>query len=112
MQINRRTDQAVTILEPVGDMGLYNLGELRSALLNLREEGYNKVLIDMAKVPGIDSMTIGFLIHESELFLNQGGQLKLARLSANVRKSLMVTETLNQLQVYDDIAPALAAFRR
>ena len=112
MQINRRTDQSVTILEPVGDMGLYNLGELRAVLLSLREAGNKKVLIDMVKVPGIDSMTIGFLIQENELFLNQGGELKLARISASVRKSLMVTETLNQLQVYDDIATATAAFRR
>lgn len=112
MQINRRTDQAVTILEPVGDMGLYNLGELRAVLLSLREAGNRKVLIDMGKVPGIDSMTIGFLIQENELFLNQGGELKLARISASVRKSLMVTETLNQLQVYDDIAAATATFRR
>jgi hypothetical protein len=57
-------------------------------------------------------MTIGFLIQETDLFLNQGGELKLARISAGVRKSLMVTETLNQLQVYDDIAAAVAAFRR
>jgi anti-anti-sigma factor len=112
MQINRRTEQSVTILEPVGDMGLYNLGELRAVLSSLREAGDKKVLIDMAKVPGIDSMTIGFLIQETDLFLNQGGALKLARISAGVRKSLMVTETLNQLQVYDDIAAAVAAFRR
>ncbi len=112
MQINRRTEQSITILEPVGDMGLYNLSELRSVLLSLREAGSKKVIIDMAKVPGIDSMTIGFLIQENEIFLNQGGELKLARISASVRKSLMVTETLNQLQVYDDIDTATAAFRR
>ena len=112
MQINRRTDQSITILEPVGDMGLYNLGELRAVLLSLREAGNKKVLIDMAKVPGIDSMTIGFLIQENDIFLNQGGALKLARISASVRKSLMVTETLKQLQVYDDIAAATGSFRR
>ena len=112
MQINRRTDQSITILEPVGDMGLYNLGELRAVLLSLREAGNKKVLIDMAKVPGIDSMTIGFLIQENDIFLNQGGELRLARISASVRKSLMVTETLKQLQVYDDIAAATGSFRR
>lgn len=112
MQINRRTDKSITILEPVGDMGLYNLGELRAVLLSLREAGNKKVLIDMAKVPGIDSMTIGFLIQENDIFLNQGGELKLARISASVRKSLMVTETLKQLQVYDDIAAATGSFRR
>ena len=112
MQINRRTDQSITILEPVGDMGLYNLGELRAVLLSLREAGNKKVLIDMAKVPGIDSMTIGFLIQENDIFLNQGGELKLARISASVRKSLMVTETLKQLQVYDDMAAATGSFRR
>jgi len=112
MQVDSRIEGDVTILTPVGDMGLYNLGELRAVLVSLRESGNKKVLIDMARVPGIDSMTIGFLIQESDLFLNQGGELKLARLSPGVHKSLMVTETLNQLQIYDDIETALASFSR
>lgn len=110
MQINSRAENSVMILEPAGDMGLYNLGELRTTLLRLRESGSRKVIIDMVKVPGIDSMTIGFLMQENELFQNQGGQLMLARISASVRKSLLVTETLNQLQVYDDIETAISAF--
>lgn len=110
MQINRFTDQTVTILEPVGDMGLYNLGELRSLLQKLRETGSLKVVIDMGKVPGIDSITIGFLLQETSLFAEAGGELKIARISASVRKSLSITETLSQMSVYEDLAAAKAAF--
>jgi anti-anti-sigma factor len=68
MQINRYTDQSLLIIEPVGDMGLYNLGELRALLQKLRETQSLKVVIDMGKVPGIDSITIGFLLQETTLF--------------------------------------------
>ena len=110
MQINRRTDQTITILEPVGDMGLYNLGKLRALLQEMRETGSLKVLVDMGKVPGIDSITIGFLLQETTLFLESGGELKIAKISPSVRKSLSVTETLSQMSVYDDEASAIAAF--
>lgn len=110
MQINRRTEQSILIIEPLGDMGLYNLGELRTLLLKLRESGSLRVLIDMGKVPGIDSISIGFLLQETNLFLDAGGELKLARISPSVRKSLSVTETLSQMSVFDSLDTAKAAF--
>jgi len=110
MQINRSTDQTITILEPVGDMGLYNLGELRALLLKLRESQDRKVIIDMGKVPGIDSITIGFLLQETTLFTEAGGALKLAKISPSVRKSLAITETLSQMSVFDDLQAAKDSF--
>ncbi|MBX3720459.1 MAG: STAS domain-containing protein [Turneriella sp.] len=110
MQINQRNEGLITILEPIGDMGLYNLGQLRELLKKLRGTDHRKVLIDMSKVPGIDSISIGFLIQETSLFLDAGGELKLVHISASVRKSLLVTETLSQVEVFDDIPAALAAF--
>lgn len=112
MQINKYTDQAILIVEPVGDMGLYNLGELRKLLQELRESGSRNVIIDMGRVPGIDSITIGFLLQETTLFMEAGGELKLAKISASVRKSLAVTETLAQMSVHDSLAAAKASFRK
>jgi len=110
MQINRSTDQTITILEPIGDMGLYNLGKLRALLQELRETGSLKVLVDMGKVPGIDSITIGFLLQETTLFTEAGGALKLAKISPSVRKSLAITETLSQMSVFDDLQAAKDSF--
>jgi anti-anti-sigma factor len=110
MQINRYTDQSLLIIEPVGDMGLYNLGELRALLQKLRETQSLKVVIDMGKVPGIDSITIGFLLQETTLFTEAGGALKLAKISPSVRKSLTITETLSQMSVYEDLQSAKNSF--
>ncbi len=93
-------------------MGLYNLSELRELLQKLRDEGTWQVLINMARVPGIDSISIGFLIQETGLFAEQGGELKLTNLSASVLKSLQITETLSQLDVQGNVAAALASFRK
>ena len=112
MKINKQTEGSIVILEPLGDMGLYNLGELREMLQELRDNGDLQVLINMERVPGIDSISIGFLIQETTLFMEQGGELKLANLSASVRKSLQVTETLTQMDVYANVASALASFRK
>lgn len=111
MQINKRTEQSIEIIEPVGGLGLYNLGQLRTLLQEYRESGSRKVIIDMSKVPGIDSITIGFLLQETTLFLENGGALKLAGLTPGVKKSLLVTETLSQLSTYEDVAAARSTFR-
>lgn len=110
MEIHSREEGSITIIAPIGDVGLYNLGKLRTLLHSLRDTGKTKVILDLAKVPGIDSMTIGFLIQETELFAEHGGALRLANVSSSVRKSLLVTETLDQLQVYDELAAAQASF--
>ncbi|MBS0617323.1 MAG: STAS domain-containing protein [Spirochaetes bacterium] len=111
MQITTRSEKSIVVVEPVGDMGLYNLGELKTLLQNLRNEGKLKIVLDMAKVPGIDSISIGFLIQETTLFHDQFGELKIARLSRSVHKSLSVTETLSQMNIYDDLAEALGSFQ-
>jgi anti-anti-sigma factor len=112
MEINKRKENSVMVVEPVGDMGLYNLGHLRTVLQDLREQGELKVLIDMGKIPGTDSTGIGFLIQETALFDEEGGKLKLCGISQGVRKSLMVTETLTQLDVHETVDAALAAFSK
>jgi anti-anti-sigma factor len=111
MEIKKQTLGSVVILEPVGDMGLYNLGHLREALQELRESGSTNVLINMSRIPGIDSLSIGLLLLETGRFRNLGGALKLSKISPNVRKSFQITETLSQLEVYEDDKAALATFK-
>ena len=111
MEIKKQTTGEVVILAPVGDMGLYNLGHIRETLQELREQGNVRVMINMGAIPGIDSTSIGLLLLETTRFRSQGGALKLAKISQNIRKSLQITETLNQLEVYDDEQAALAAFK-
>jgi anti-anti-sigma factor len=111
MQINKQTKGSIIILEPIGDMGLYNLAQLRGILHELRTAGNFQVLIDMGKVPGIDSMSIGFLIQETGLFKEHGGELKLVQISASVRKSFRITETLSHVDVYDNFLSAFGSFR-
>lgn len=112
MQINKNTDESILVIEPVGGIGLYNLGLLRTFLHQVREDGNLKIIIDLGKVTSIDSSTIGFFIHETATLTADGGVLKLASLSASVRKSLTITETLSQLNVYDDLASAKASFKK
>lgn len=103
MPIRERTEDSIAIVEPLGDLGLYNLDELRRHMQKLRDEKQIRVIVDLSHVPGIDSITIGFLIKEHDIFNNKGGALILTNLSHNVRKSLMVTETLDQLNVFDSV---------
>ncbi|MCS6972305.1 MAG: STAS domain-containing protein [Leptospiraceae bacterium] len=107
MQINKRQESGTTILEPVGDMGLYNLATLRSELDSLRAAPAPRVVLDMGKVPGIDSMTVGFLVQQTELFAEKNGVLILVNPTLGVQKSLQITGAISQLHCFPSLAEGL-----
>ncbi len=91
-------------------MGLYNIGPFKELLEELRRNGNFHILVNMAKVSGIDSITVGLFILETTRFETAGGALKLSSLSASVLKSMQIINVLSMLQVYENDELALAAF--
>jgi len=68
------------------------------------------VLLDMAKVPIIDSRGIKSLVHGFTSVRKRGGQLKLLRLSPRVREVLGFTRLIEIFEVFDDEQRALQSF--
>ena len=101
----------VTVIDLSGQI---KLGEgtsvLRDTVRGLLGKGQKKILLNLGDVNYIDSIGVGELISALTSVRNQGGELKLLRLTKKVRDVLQITKLYTVFHVLDDEAEAIAAF--
>ena len=113
MKISTRQVDGVTILDLSGRI---TLGEgsvqLRDAVRDLLSKGQKYILLNLAEVNYIDSSGIGELVSAFTTVRNQGGELKLLKLTKKVHDLLQITKLYTVFDVKDDEAQAIASFNR
>jgi anti-sigma B factor antagonist len=111
MKISNRQVDGVTILDLSGRI---TLGEgsvqLRDAVRDLLSKGQKHILLNLADVNYIDSSGIGELVSAFTTVRNQGGELKLLKLTKKVHDLLQITKLYTVFDVKDDEAAAIASF--
>ena len=111
IQASTRLVNGVAIVDISGQLRLgEGTGRLREVVQKLVNEGYKKILLNLAGVVHIDSSGIGELMMNYTTLRNQGGELKLMNLNKNVRNLLQITRLFTVFDVHDDQASALKAF--
>jgi anti-sigma B factor antagonist len=95
--------------------GRITLGEgsivLRDIVKDLLGKGNKKILLNLGDVNYIDSSGIGELVSAFTTVKNQGGELKLLKLTKKVHDLLQITKLYTVFDVRDDEASAIKAFR-
>ncbi len=111
MKISTRQVDGVTILDLSGRI---TLGEgsvqLRDAVRDLLSKGQKHILLNLADVNYIDSSGIGELVSAFTTVRNQGGELKLLKLTKKVHDLLQITKLYTVFDIKDDEAEAIASF--
>src|SRR5271157_682512 len=96
--------------------GRITLGEgcaqLRELIRGQLTKGNKQVLINLADVTYIDSSGIGELVSAYTAVTNQGGELKLLKLTQKVHDLLQITKLYTVFDVHDDEAKAIASFAK
>jgi anti-sigma B factor antagonist len=94
--------------------GRMELGEgstiLRETVKDLLKKGQKKILVNVGDVNYIDSSGVGELVSAFTSARNQGGELKLLRLTKKVKDVLQITKLYTVFEVLDDEAAAIKAF--
>jgi len=115
MSIKASTRQLedITIVDLSGQIKLGDGTQvLRDIVKDLLSKGEKKILLNLADVSYIDSSGIGTLVGAFTSVRNQGGEMKLLRLTKKVKDVLAITKLLTVFDVKDDEAAAIAAFKR
>jgi anti-sigma B factor antagonist len=111
MKASTRQFQDVIVVDLSGQI---KLGEgssvLRDTVKDLLAKGHRKILLNLGEITYIDSGGIGELISAFTSTRNQGGELKLLKLTKKVNDLLQITKLYTVFDVRDDEADALAAF--
>lgn len=111
MEITRRENNNIVLLDINGEIDLYNAPEIKDVIAKLIEEQKYCIIINLEKVSYIDSSGIGALISSlSNLKKYQGG-LKIINVSGSVRKVFELTKLTSFFEIYDNEADAIAAFK-
>jgi anti-sigma B factor antagonist len=113
LKTNTRSSEGVAIVDLSGRI---TLGEgsvvLRELVRDLLSKGEKNILLNLADVTYIDSSGIGELVSAYTAVKNQGGELKLLKLTKKVHDLLQITKLYTVFDVKDDESAALAAFAR
>ncbi len=110
MDITKRSNDDVVILDIAGEIDLYNAPEIKDIINGLIEEQKFNVIINLEKVTYIDSSGIGALISSlSNLKKYQGG-LKIINVYASVRKVFELTKLTSFFDIYNSEEEALDSF--
>ena len=111
MKLSSRLADDVTVIDIEGKI-LLGEGDLqvRQAIDDLLAQGRKKFLLNLARVPYIDSAGLGQIIRCFTAVRKAGGTLKLLSPNAKVVDLLTVTKLVNVFDWYNDESNALGSF--
>ena len=113
MKATIRQVDSVTVVDVSGRITLgEGCAQLRELIRDQLSKGNKKILINLADVSYIDSSGIGELVSAYTAVTNQGGQLKLLKLTKKVHDLLQITKLYTVFDVHDDEAEAVGSFEK
>ena len=98
---------SATVVRLAGEIDLYNVDQVRSAIGAAVDDGPSRVVIDLSQVEFMDSTALGVLI-EARAALPEGA-LRLASPQLETMRALKVSGLDRHLKVHDTVAEALSA---
>jgi anti-sigma B factor antagonist len=113
MKATIRQVDSVTVIDVSGRI---TLGEgcvqLRQLIREELAKGNKHMLVNLAEVTYIDSSGIGELVSAFTAVSNQGGKLKLLKLTKKVHDLLQITKLYTVFDVHDDETKAISSFAK
>ena len=111
MKIEERAVDGVTILDLQGKMLIGEGDELlREKINSLVENGTEKIVLNLADVPYVDSAGLGEIVRCYTTVSRKNGELKLLNLTKRIHDLLSITKLLTVFDSYDDEASAVKSF--
>ncbi len=102
---------ATAVVRPSGRLDLVVAPDLKSRLEGLVKDGYYQLVIDLDKVPFIDSSGLGALIGGLKAARSAGGDVRIARAHEQIRYVLRVSTLDGVLTSYPTVEDALVGYR-
>jgi anti-sigma B factor antagonist len=111
MQIGERVVGEVVVLDLKGRITLGEGDELLKDKVNsLVNQGYKKIVLNLAEVPYIDSAGLGEIVRTYTTVSRQGGSLKLLNLTKRITDLLSITKLLTVFETFDSENDAVRSF--
>ncbi len=111
MHITERIANDIKILDLEGKLTIGDGAELlRDKVASVAFLGYNKIILNLAKVPYVDSGGLGQLVRCSMAAQKNNGSVKLIGLTSKITDLLTITKLANVFDTYDSEQDAIKSF--
>lgn len=111
MRIEERAVSGVTILDLHGKMLIGEGDELlREKINQLVENGTEKIVLNLAEVPYVDSAGLGEIVRCYTTVSRKNGKLKLLNLTKRIHDLLSITKLLTVFETYESEDDAVKSF--
>ncbi|MBA2430654.1 MAG: STAS domain-containing protein [Chthoniobacterales bacterium] len=97
------------VFAPEGAIDLHVSPELRASLLEIIDQKPKRLVVDLSRVPYVDSSGLAVLILAMQSLEHQGGRFMLAGAQEGVRIILESAKLDQYFKLFPDVAAALAA---
>jgi anti-sigma B factor antagonist len=113
MKIDERAVDGVTILDLQGKMLIGEGDELlREKINQLVENGTERIVLNLAEVPYVDSAGLGEIVRCYTTVSRKNGKLKLLHLTKRIHDLLSITKLLTVFETYDTEEEAVKSFKK
>jgi anti-sigma B factor antagonist len=111
MKIEERAVGGVTVLDLHGKMLIGEGDELlREKINQLVENGTQKIVLNLAEVPYVDSAGLGEIVRCYTTVSRKNGKLKLLNLTKRIHDLLSITKLLTVFETYDSEEEVVKSF--
>ena len=110
MSFTMHREGDILVVDVGGQLIVGNRQELKQKVLDEREKGDRRFLIDFAQTGYIDSSGLGVLVSLSKKIREQGGELRLANLNDDLKTLFELTKLDTLFQIADTRERALETF--
>jgi anti-sigma B factor antagonist len=110
MNIVERMLNDVTVLDLDGNLALEGNAQFRKFTAGAIDAGARKLIINMARVPYMDSSGLGELISCYTTLQRMSGRIKLLHLSDRLQHLLVITKLTTVFETFDSEPAAVASF--
>ncbi|OQY10444.1 MAG: hypothetical protein B6I28_01025 [Fusobacteriia bacterium 4572_132] len=97
-------------IEIDGEVDVYTSIELKKALNEAIDKGAKKMLINLDKVTYMDSSGLGVLVAILKKIRKEQGNLKLLKLTENVKKIFEITRLTKFFEIFEEEEEAIKSF--
>jgi anti-sigma B factor antagonist len=114
MNVKIRERDGVTILDIQGRIIGSDSLELKSViddLISSKAEGEVKILLNLAKVPMMDSSGLGVVVAAYTSVQRKKGRIALLNLGRSTRQLIVMAKLMTIFETYDDEDKAIASFK-
>ncbi len=111
MDLIRREVDSIPIIDVIGEVDLYNTKELKDLIDQLIKEGKYQIIINLEKVPFMDSSGIGTLVTSMYKLKKYHGNLKILKIVGSVAKVFKMTGMDAHLEIYENEEDAVRSFK-